>query len=74
MRMTDFHYRMAERLIHKYGPQLGQPRLRTLDALQLAVALEVHQRVPLDWFVITNDNLCGTTSDEQLPTPNPVQP
>ncbi len=42
MRMTDFHYRTAERLIYKYGPQPSQPRLRTLDALQLAVTLEVH--------------------------------
>lgn len=43
VRMTDLHHRTAERLIRQYGPQPGQPRLRTLDALQLAVALEVHQ-------------------------------
>lgn len=72
--MTDFHYRTAERLIRKYGPQLGQPRLRTLDALQLAVALEVHQHTPLDGFVAADDSLCGAASGEQLPTLNPVQP
>src|SRR5262245_44309580 len=33
VRVTDLHYRTAERLIRQYGLQSGQPRLRTLDAL-----------------------------------------
>ena len=72
--MSDFHYCTAERLIRKYGPQLGQPRLRTLDALQLAVALEVHQHTRLDSFVAADDDLCGAARGEQLSTLNPVQP
>lgn len=48
--MIDEHYHAAERLIRQYGPQPGQLRLRTLDALQLAVALAGHRHTPLDFF------------------------
>ena len=46
--MPDFHYRMAERLIRKHEPLPGQPRLRSLGALQLEVSLEMYQHVRLD--------------------------
>ena len=42
------HYARAEDLIVQHGNRKG---LRTLDALQLAVALDVQARVGLDAFV-----------------------
>lgn len=74
VRMTDLHYRTAERLIRQYGPHPGQPRLRTLDALQLAVALEVHQQAQLSFFVSTDENQCSAAKAEQLVVLNPMQP
>jgi hypothetical protein len=49
VRLTEAHYRAAEQLVYKYGPQDNAPLLRTLDALQLAVALEVSTRTQLDF-------------------------
>ena len=74
VRMTDLHYHTAERLIRQYGPQPGQPRLRTLDALQLAVALEVHQQTQLNFFVSADENQCSAAKAEQLVILNPTQP
>jgi predicted nucleic acid-binding protein len=73
VRMTDEHYHTAERLIRQYGPQPGQLRLRTLDALQLAVALAVHQHTPLDSFVTADDNQGSAARAEQLTVLNPAQ-
>lgn len=64
---------MAERLIRHYGPQPGPPRLRTLDALQLAVALEVHQQTQLSFFVSADENQCSAAKAEQLVVLNPTQ-
>jgi uncharacterized protein len=72
VRMTDDHYRAAERLVRKYGPVAGAPRLRTLDALQLAVALEVHQRQPLDGFVVADEDLAAVAQQEHLAVRNPT--
>lgn len=74
VRMTEGHYDTAEQLLRAYGPQPGQPRLRTLDALQLAVALDVHQRLGIDKFVAADDDLCAAARSEQLPVLNPVRP
>lgn len=74
VRMTDLHYRTAERLIRQYGPQPEQPRLRTLDALQLAVALEMHQQTQLSVFVSADENQCSAAKAEQLVVLNPTQP
>ena len=74
VRMTEGHYDTAEQLLRTYGPQPGQPRLRTLDALQLAVALDVHQRLGVDKVVAADDNLCEVARNEQLLVLNPVQP
>jgi predicted nucleic acid-binding protein len=46
--VRDLHYAAAERLIARYGNSKG---LRTLDALQLAVALESHKRSAVDALV-----------------------
>jgi predicted nucleic acid-binding protein len=49
--ITDSHYKMAEHLLGQYAFQF---RLRTLDALPLAVALEQNEYFALDGFVPAN--------------------
>jgi hypothetical protein len=49
--ITDSHYEMAEHLLGQYAFQF---RLRTLDALPLAVALEQNEYFALDGFVPAN--------------------
>lgn len=73
VRMIDVHFARAEQLMTRYGPQVGQPRLRTLDALQLAVALAVHQHGSLDFFVAADDDLTTVAQAEQLAILNPLK-
>jgi len=68
LRMTDVHYREAERLIQQYGVTRS---LRTLDALQLSVALALHRRLILDAFVCADQSLCGVAEEERLRIINP---
>jgi hypothetical protein len=68
IRMTDAHYREAERLIQQHGVRRS---LRTLDALQLSVALALHGRVTLDAFVCADQGLCGVAQEEGLHIFNP---
>jgi len=49
-------------------------RSRTLDALQLSVALLLHQTAPIDQFVCADQRLCEIALLEGLPTVNPAQP
>ena len=71
IRMTDFHYQEAERLIRKHGSMRS---LRTLDALQLAVALDLRRRGALGYFVCADNSLCGVANEEGLSIINPEQP
>jgi uncharacterized protein len=71
IRMTDFHYREAERLIRKYA---STRNLRTLDALQLAVALDHTRRETVDYLVCADTALSSIAQDEGLLTINPEQP
>ena len=64
----DGHYTEAERLLVQHG---NTKRLRTLDALQLAVALDIHRRGALDSLVAADDVLCEIATAESLPTENP---
>ena len=48
--------------------------LRTLDVLQLAVALAVHAITPLDDFICADANLCLVASAEGLTVINPEVP
>jgi uncharacterized protein len=70
VRVTEPHYREAERLIVAYRRR----RCRTLDALQLAVALDLHCRDMTDYFVCAEIRLCETAQEEGLLIVNPVQP
>ena len=69
--VNDFHYPAAERLIIKYG---DRPGLRTLDALQLAVTLDVQHRVGLEAFVAADKVLCEVATLEGLAVLNPEHP
>jgi predicted nucleic acid-binding protein len=72
--LRDRHYRSAVRLIRKYAPELTPPvpLLRTLDALHLVSALEVHVQEGLDYFVSSDANLCKIAQHEQLSVINPA--
>jgi hypothetical protein len=68
VRMTDAHYRGAEQLIQQHGVRRS---LRTLDALQLSVALTRHRRVTLEALVCTDEGLCYVAQEEGLHIINP---
>lgn len=66
--VTDHHYAEAERLLVQHG---NVRKLRTLDALQLAVALDVHRRASLDAVVAADNAVCEVAAAEGLPVTNP---
>lgn len=55
VRMSGFHYQEAERLIRNHAMSLS---LRTLDAIQLSVALDLRARGLSSHFVCADRNLC----------------
>ena len=55
----------------QYGGRIG---LRTLDALQLAVALEMHRRTGLDAFLVVDLALAEVASAEGLVVVDPNVP
>lgn len=69
--IADHHYAEAERLLKQHG---NTCRLRTLDAVQLAVALDIHRRDSLDAVVAADDALCQIGVAEGLPITNPEGP
>jgi predicted nucleic acid-binding protein len=71
-RFYDFHFHAAVRLVLKHGPALGTPLLRSLDALHLAVALDIRAREGLDFFVCADKDLCTIAEAEQLSVFNPT--
>ena len=66
--ITEDHFATAERLIGRYG--FGY-RLRTLDALQLAVALDLATQGLVDHFVAADQPLGEVASLEGLGVINP---
>jgi predicted nucleic acid-binding protein len=71
VRVEDRHYQEAERLIEKHG---RNQKLRTLDALQLSVALDLRHRGMLDYFVCADKDLCEVAKSEGLAVINPEHP
>jgi predicted nucleic acid-binding protein len=69
--VSEFHYPAAERLIIRYSDRQG---LRTLDALQLAVALEVQLRIGVDALVAADKVLCDVATLEGFAVLNPEHP
>jgi predicted nucleic acid-binding protein len=68
VRMLNAHYDRAQDLIRSHG--LAR-QIRTLDALQLSVALRLHQAAPLDHFVCADQRLCDLATREGLSVLNP---
>lgn len=64
------YFRSAERLIRTHAVRRS---LRTLDALQLAVALELHRRGSATALVASDRNLCEVAAVEGLEVVNPIQ-
>lgn len=70
-KLRDFHYHNAVRLIRKYALLQQIPLLRTLDAIHLVSALDLHDRQPIDLFVSADRDLCEVAEAEQLNVLNP---
>jgi predicted nucleic acid-binding protein len=69
--VTPAHFQDAQQLLVRHG--LGH-NLRTLDALQLAVALGLNASGPLDAMVCADANLCLIAAAEGLTVVNPEVP
>jgi uncharacterized protein len=68
VRVTARHFQSAERLIRRIGPVQN---LRTLDALQLAVAISLNEPVRPIQLVCCDLALCSIASAEGLAVVNP---
>jgi predicted nucleic acid-binding protein len=67
---TPPHYlRTAERLLLRHGTS---SRLRTLDALQLAIASEARSRGHVEQFLSADASLCSVAELEGFETTNPL--
>src|SRR5262249_39326708 len=60
--VTRLHYRSAARLVQQYAPTQTVLLLRSLDALHLAVALDIREREGLDFFVCADKDLCAVAA------------
>jgi hypothetical protein len=69
-RLFVAHHKEAERLLRAYGPQAGQA-VRTLDALQLAVALDLRQKGVIDTVVSSDTRLLAVAQAEGIRVINP---
>jgi len=68
VRLLNTHYDRAQDLVTSYGLTR---QIRTLDALQLAVALHLHQMAPIEHFVCADQRLCAIAALEGLAVINP---
>jgi predicted nucleic acid-binding protein len=71
VRIVAGHYQDAERLLRKHAPAR---RLRTLDALQLAVALDLHRKRLVDRIVSADKDMLVVADLEGLEISNPQNP
>jgi predicted nucleic acid-binding protein len=71
VRLSAFHYQEAERLIRTHAMSSS---LRTLDAIQLSVALDLRARGLSNYFVCADRNLCKVAIAEALTVINPEIP
>ena len=65
------HFHGARKLLIQYGVAEG---LRTLDALQLAIALDLRQLRQVDVLVAADQRLCRVASMAACPAVNPEKP
>jgi hypothetical protein len=68
-RLVDRHFATAEKLVERYS---FAHRLRTLDALQLAIAGDLWGQTVLDRFVVDDQALFDLAVTEGIPALNPV--
>ena len=71
VQVTPADFQQAQQLLVRYATARS---CRTLDALQLAVALGLHAIVPLDDFISADANLCLIAAAEGLAVLNPEVP
>ncbi len=71
VRVIDEHFRSAQNLLLEHATERG---LRTLDALQLAVAVDLHGLGLLDCFICSDIQLCEVAARAGLPVLNPEVP
>jgi hypothetical protein len=69
IRVLNIHYQSAGDLIGKHAMSR---QFRTLDAIQLAVALHLHQLFPVDHFVCADHRICDVANLEGLAIINPA--
>ncbi len=69
--VNDDHFRGARRLLIKYG---SSEALRTLDALQLSIALGLKEAGLVTVFVAADQKLCRVAALEGFAVTNPEQP
>ncbi len=69
--VTDSHFDAAEDLVVRYG---FDHRLRTLDALHLAVAVDLRSKGLVDYFVTADKSMCEVAALEQFAVLNPEDP
>ncbi|HKB02754.1 MAG TPA: type II toxin-antitoxin system VapC family toxin [Gemmataceae bacterium] len=70
-RLLVAHYQEAERLLRHHGPVR---RLRTLDALHLAVAVDLHRKKAIDRVVSSDKDLLAAATAEGLGVFDPENP
>jgi uncharacterized protein len=70
-RMVVRHFQLADELLCRHATK---HRLRTLDALQLSVAIDLQSRGPSVTFVCADVVLCPLAKSEGLSILNPVVP
>jgi predicted nucleic acid-binding protein len=68
VRLLNVHYDRAQALIRNHGLVR---QIRTLDALQLAVAVHLHEMIPIDRFVSADQRLCEVAALEGMVVINP---
>jgi predicted nucleic acid-binding protein len=68
-RMAVRHFQMADELLCRHAQT---HRLRTLDALQLAVAIDLHRAVVPTTFISADDVLCPLAQLEGITVLNPI--
>jgi predicted nucleic acid-binding protein len=71
VRITAAHFQAAERLLRRVAPVQN---LRTLDALQLAVALDLQGQNLISPFICADQSLCAVATAEGLTVLNPEVP
>lgn len=69
--VIDADYDQARQLLARHGLSRA---LRTLDAVQLAVALRLRAGQPVDAFVCADSNLCHVAAAEGFTVINPEVP